>query len=120
MSKIINQILFSIAKSKNTSKIIGKSFELLSSLLPVHRIYENKYVLAFHHPKPACKLHILLVPKKEIRDIAELYKYPEYSNAILQSIEKIKQILQTEDLSIVSNTGKYQEIKQLHFHLYNN
>ena len=32
----------------------------------VKNVYEDKQVLAFYHPKPTYKLHILIVPKHKI------------------------------------------------------
>jgi len=114
----MENLIFQIAKLNILSKLVGKTFEYASKIIPIKRIFEDKYIIAFNHPKPLYKIHILLIPKKEIKDITELYKYPQYSNAILKAINVIKDKLNTNDLHIVTNIGKYQEIKQLHFHLY--
>ena len=112
--------LFTIAKSPLGEFIVGVAFGRLSKLLPIERVKETDKVIAFRHPKPYWKWHILIVPKKAIRDLASITVEDEaYIVAMflmVQEIVKEKGWNQT-DYTIVTNGGSRQEVPQLHFHL---
>jgi hypothetical protein len=44
----------------------------MSELLPVNKISETRSLICFFHPQPFYPVHILLVPKKDIRDLSQL------------------------------------------------
>jgi len=116
----INKALFTVAKSPLGELIIGVAFGKFSKLLPVVRVKETDKVIAFKHPKPYWDKHILIVPKKAIRDLISVdSKDMEYVTevfTVIQEIVKEKGWNQT-DYTIVTNGGSRQEVAQLHFHL---
>ncbi len=120
MSKL-SQGLFSIAKSPLGDLIVGIAFGKLSNLLPIKRIKETERALAFHHPKPFWETHILIVPKKAIKNIASLrdadYDYIQEIFRIIKEIV-IGMGLQEGEYSVITNGGSRQEVNQLHFHLF--
>ena len=65
----ISKFLFSLAKTPIGDYIVGNTFEKFSKVLPVDRVFENDKVIAFWHPKPFWEKHILIVPKKKIKNI---------------------------------------------------
>ena len=65
----LGKFLFSMAKTPIGDYIVGTTFESLSGALPVKRVYENDKVIAFWHPKPFWEQHILIVPKKKIKNV---------------------------------------------------
>ena len=96
-------------------------FAHASALLPVKRLAETKNMIAFWHPRPAYRVHVLLIPKKAITDLAEL-SYPECCILIDDMIRTAGQLtvelgLQDQDYRLILNAGGYQEIPQLHVHL---
>ena len=46
--------------------------ENMSELLPVNKISETDSLICFYHPQLVYQVHILLVPKKDIRDLSQL------------------------------------------------
>ena len=44
----------------------------MSELLPVNKISETDSLICFYHPQLVYQVHILLVPKKDIRDLSQL------------------------------------------------
>ncbi len=95
----------------------------MSFILPVKRLHETDNLLAFYHPEPAYPVHILLVPKKKITNLAGL---EEADNDFLVDVFRSTQIL-VERLNLsdtgyrlVLNGGKYQDFPHLHFHLISN
>lgn len=117
----LGKYLFRFSKSKTGATVVGLVFEKLNKLLPVKKIYENEYVLAFWHPRPYWEKHVLIVPKKAIGGLSEVNT--ENSVFVQKIFESIPEIIiklgwKEDGYSIVSNGGERQEVAQLHFHLY--
>lgn len=99
------------------------AFGKLSKLLPVEKILENDKAVAFWHPKPSYSTHILIVPKKAIKNMGSIHGNDlDYVAECFSLINKIVIKLQLEHggYSVTSNGGNRQEVNQLHFHLYSN
>lgn len=116
----IAKAAFSLGKSSIGSLIVGLTFGKLSSLLPVKKIIDNKYVVAFWHPKPSHNTHVLIVPKRSIKSLATFDENDE--EYIVESLKVAKTLSKALDLendgySLIVNGGKKQEVAQLHFHL---
>lgn len=43
--------------------------DILSGAREVERLYEDDRVLAFHHPFPISKIHVVVIPKKHIESL---------------------------------------------------
>lgn len=69
---MIAKKLFSFSKTKFGDLIVGLSFGKFSKLLPIKRLKETDKVIAFWHPKSSYKKHILIVPKKPIKNLVSL------------------------------------------------
>ncbi len=73
--------LLDLAKTPLGDLIAGMAFGTpLSNLLPVKRIKETNKVVAYWHPKPFWEKHILLIPKKAIKNLTT-YTAEYYSNS---------------------------------------
>ncbi len=119
----MKSLLFKISKSKIGDLIAGIAFGKLSKLLPVDKILENDKAVAFWHPKPLYRTHILIVPKKAIKNISLIQKEDlDYIAECYSLITKIVNKLELEKIgySITTNGGNKQEVNQIHFHLYSN
>ncbi len=96
------------------SKIIAKE-------IPADIVFENERLLAFRDINPQAPVHILLIPKKEIVDIASVEK--EDKELLGEMMLAVQEIVQQEGLSsgfrLVTNTGSDggQEVPHLHFHI---
>ena len=78
-------------------------------------------VIAFWHPSPSYKIHILLVPKKAIKNITSLK--PDDSEYLDEVFKIAREIVTELDLekdgyTLLANGGAKQAINQLHFHLF--
>jgi histidine triad (HIT) family protein len=117
----ISKKLFSLAKTPLGDLIVGIAFGKFSKLLPVKRIKETTKVIAFWHPKPFWEKHILIIPKKQIKNITSLkYEDGEYLYEVFKVAGEIINELgwEKEGYSLLANGGKRQEVNQLHFHLH--
>ncbi len=111
---------FQFAKWKPIRALVGWGFIHMNFILPVQRLRETETLLAFHHPRPAYPVHILIVPK---RAYASLLEVPPDDVAFLADLMETVQALVRElgleqtGYRLIANGGAYQEIPQLHFHL---
>ena len=100
--------------------LIGQFFAHMSFAIPVHRLRETATLMAFHHPQPSYPVHILLVPKKAIADLAALT--PADADFMVDLFATVQSLvaelgLETSGYRLIANGGPYQAVPQLHFHL---
>lgn len=95
--------------------------KIINGEIPCTKVFENEHILAFKDIHPQAPVHILLIPKKEIKNIQSLEKNDLFLiNEIISAAQQIaKDFGIQEDYRLVSNNGKRagQEVFHLHFHL---
>ena len=91
----------------------------MSFALPVERLRETSTLLAFEHPRPAYKVHILLVPKQPIASLSELdpARDADFLADLFSSVQELVEKLGLGSYRLIVNGGKYQNFPFLHFHL---
>ena len=45
--------------------------DILSGKLDVQRVHEDDRVLAFHHPRPAAEIHVVVIPKSHVPSLLD-------------------------------------------------
>ncbi len=94
--------------------------QVLSGKIEVVKICESDNVLAYYHTKPFWETHIVVIPKKHISSLLTLEKEDEMLFLELFSVikEVADQIVKEKGAArVLTNLGKYQESKHLHFHI---
>jgi histidine triad (HIT) family protein len=93
--------------------------KIIAGEIPSEKVYEDERVLAFRDINPQAPVHVLVVPKKHMRNVLECDD--ETASAVLKAI---RQIARDEGVSvsgfrIVTNCGRdgAQSVDHLHFHL---
>jgi len=94
--------------------------QVLSGKTEVEKILETDNVLAFYHTKPFWETHIVVIPKRHIRSLLALEKSDEA--IFLELFEVVKSVAdrvvaEKGAARVLTNLGKYQESKHLHFHI---
>lgn len=94
---------------------------VLSELIEVNRVHETENVLAFNHTRPFWETHIVVIPKRHISSLLTLK--PSDNELFLELFEVIRSvaanvIAEKGAARILTNLGKYQDSKHLHFHVY--
>jgi histidine triad (HIT) family protein len=116
----LNRLLFRLARSWIGQWLIGWIFAHMTFAIPVKRLRETPTLIAFHHPRPAYPLHILLVPKATRRSLTDL---TAADSAFMVDLFAVVASLVAEfrldqhGYRLIANGGSYQDISQLHFHL---
>lgn len=97
------------------SKIINKE-------IPAKIVYEDEICLAFHDIHPQAPTHVLLIPKKEIRSMADVK--PEDKEILGHMMVKASEIahqlgIAERGFRLVANTNQWggQTVYHLHFHI---
>lgn len=98
--------------------IFGK---IIRGELPADKVFENERIVAFKDIYPAAPVHILIVPKKEIRDLQSVAK--EDLDLIAEMIVVAQSLADrfgvADGYRLLTNNGSSagQSVFHLHFHL---
>jgi len=90
----------------------------MSFLIPVTRLRETPNLIAFHHPAPSYKFHVLIVPKRKVDSLAALD--PEDTTLLTDLYSTVQSLIAEFKLTayrFIVNGGEYQDFPHLHFHL---
>jgi histidine triad (HIT) family protein len=93
----------------------------MSFVIPVKRLRDTDTLMAFYHPQPSYKFHVLLVPKKAVASLQEFD--PKDSAFLTELYSTVQSLVDEFHLSawrLIVNGGEYQDFPQLHFHLVSN
>lgn len=94
---------------------------IIKGELPSEKVFENERILAIKDIHPAAPVHILIMPKKEIRDLqsVDIEDLPLISEIILVAQQLAEQFGVEEGYRLLTNNGSPagQTIFHLHFHL---
>jgi histidine triad (HIT) family protein len=109
-----------IACTRLAGRLLAWVLAHMSFLIPVQRLRETPNLVAFYHPQPSYPIHILIVPKRAITDLLELM--PADQPFLVDLFACVRELVQELHLDrqgyrLIANGGKFQDIKQLHFHL---
>lgn len=97
------------------SKIIAKE-------IPAKIVHEDEHCLAFHDIQPQAPVHVLLIPKKPIRSMAEVTAADSsLLGHLMVTASKIANDLglAEDGFRVVANTNQHggQTVYHLHFHI---
>lgn len=93
--------------------------KIIEGSIPCTKVYEDDRVFAFRDINPQAKVHILLTPKKHMRNILECDA--ETAAALTAAIANVavQEGLTENGFRVISNCGKHgcQSVDHLHVHL---
>ena len=96
--------------------------KIIKGEIPSEKVYEDEDVLAFNDINPAAPIHVLIIPKKHIKNLMEM-KSEDYKlmGKILEVIQKVAKIVGVDEkgFRLIANCGpdSGQEVMHVHFHL---
>ena len=93
--------------------------KIIAGEIPCTKVYEDEKVFAFRDINPQAPVHVLIVPKKHMRNILECDA--ETAAALTEAVGKIarQEGVDGSGFRILSNCGKdgCQSVEHLHVHL---
>lgn len=91
----------------------------MSWLIPVDRLYESDTLIAFHHPVPSYRVHILIVPKRSIADLLAIAPQDHaFVVEVFTTAQRLIRELNIVNYRLITNGGEHQDVPILHFHLF--
>lgn len=93
--------------------------KIIEGTIPSKTLYEDETVKVFMDINPVSMGHILIIPKKHIKDLTEMDNETfGYMNKIINDMYNLlKSKLNFDGLRVVQNNGIIQEVKHYHIHL---
>lgn len=114
----MKKLLLKIARLPFFGKLIGWCVAHLAHVLPLRIVQEDEHCIVFHHPAPSYELHLLAMLKTQLQDIScvSASQLRQILSAARASIEKLE--LSAPHIMLWTNGGRFQEVRQLHFHIF--
>lgn len=81
-------------------------------------VAETEKTIVVEHPAPEARVHYLVFPKKDIKNIADVSEADE--EYVVDAMRVIREIIRERNLvryRVVTNGPGYQAVTYLHFHL---
>lgn len=95
------------------SVLIQKTPDIIPNI-----VIETDKTIVIRHPFPEAKYHYVIIPKKDIKDIAHLQKedipYIEDSMAVIANLVEQNNL---REYKVITNGPGIQQVTYLHFHL---
>jgi histidine triad (HIT) family protein len=95
--------------------------KIIAGEIPSSKVYEDEYVYAFNDINPMAPVHVLVVPKKHIKNADEIdATNSEYVAKIFEAIPKIaKACGLVNGYRVITNCGEdgCQSVLHLHYHV---
>ena len=94
--------------------------EALSGRTLVEVVVETAEVLAFRHTRPFWPVHIVVVPKRHVPSLVDLGGADEtLLHEVLAVVRRVASEVTREygACRVLTNLGRYQDSKHLHFHV---
>jgi len=95
--------------------------KIIDKEIPATIVYEDDLCLAFRDIHPQAPTHVLMIPKIEIKSMAELTsKHAELMGHMMLKITEVAKLLELAGgYRVVTNIGNDggQEVPHLHFHI---
>jgi histidine triad (HIT) family protein len=87
--------------------------------VPSRRVYEDDEVVAFADVAPQAPTHVLVVPRRHVRSLAELADQELAGRLLLRAAAVARDLGLTAGYRVVINTGEQggQTVEHLHLHV---
>ena len=94
--------------------------EVLSGRTQVAVVRETARVLAYHHTRPFWPVHIVVIPKQHVPSLTDLGGAAD--DLLLELLHVVREVAaeverQHGAARVLTNLGRYQDSKHLHFHV---
>ena len=92
--------------------------KIIDNEIPAYKVYEDSEVIAILDINPISYGHTLLIPKKRIENFVDSTEDMSHILKILKELSlRLKEKLEADGITIITNNYYGQEIKHLHFHI---
>lgn len=95
--------------------------KIIAGEIPCSKVFENERIFAFRDIAPIAPVHVLIVPKKEIRNLQDALPedFPLIAECLQVAQKLAVQLEITDGYRLLTNSGEEagQTVFHFHFHL---
>ena len=95
--------------------------QIIQGKIPCKKVFENERIIAFHDIAPKAPLHLLIVPKKPIENLATSSDEDAalLGECLIVARNLAKKFGSLDNFRVVTNSGSMagQAVFHIHFHL---
>jgi histidine triad (HIT) family protein len=95
--------------------------QIIAGTIPCNKVFENERIIAFHDIAPAAPVHLLIVPKKAIQNLANASDEDValLGECLLVAKDLAKKFNLLDGYRVITNSGRHsgQLVLHIHFHL---
>ena len=95
--------------------------QIIEGKIPCDKVFENERIIAFHDIAPQAPVHLLIVPKKPIKSLAEASDADAalLGECLIVARNLAKEFHVLDGFRLITNSGKDsgQLVPHIHFHL---
>ena len=96
--------------------------KIIEGEIPEDVVFEDEHCLAFRDVNPQAPIHILMIPKKEIKSLADVTTADQelLGHLLTKCAQVARQLdLDSQGYRVITNTGRDggQSVEHLHFHI---
>jgi len=92
--------------------------KIVKGEIPAKIEFEDEKILVIHDINPKAPLHLLIIPKKHIKDLTT--DNEGYWNKIGEVIKMLLKVKELKGVRLVHNIGISAEVPHMHFHFLEN
>lgn len=117
---MLQRLLFRMARSPWMGRVVGMAFQYAGWAVPVRKVIRSRDVLVFRHPRPAYANHLILSPKRAVRNLQQMQHLSVYFEKIWSAAMAVRTQHAGiyDSFTLAANGGKRQEVQQVHFHMF--
>ena len=94
--------------------------DVLTGKLKVKKVWQDEHVLAFHHPRPKSKIHVVVIPKRHVKSLlSRKARDGELLSSMLLAIQRVakKLKLDKKGFYIRVNAAAPDVTPHMHWHI---
>lgn len=95
--------------------------QIIEGKIPCDKVFENERIIAFHDIAPVAPVHLLIVPKKPIKNLADASEEDAavLGECLLIAKKLAKDFGLVDGFRVIANSGRQsgQIVPHIHFHL---
>lgn len=116
----MKKTLFRLARTRLGASLFSFIVGNMTFLIPSEKLIETNALVAFHHPAPSYRVHILIVPRRHYGSLMELDAADTmFMQDLIRCVQDLVRELDLEagGYRLLTNGGDLQDVPFLHFHL---
>ena len=116
---VIGEWIFWLARLAVVGFALRWTVKHMPFLIPAHTLHETATLVAFEHPRPSYRVHVVLLPRAAYRNLLEVPEdADDFRRDLFTTTQYLVGVFHLEETGyrLIVNGGAYQDVPVLHFH----